>query len=223
MAGTRLIVAALIAVPALNPTATLAADPTGGPEQLQEIVATAQKRAEDVDRVPISVAVFDNASFDRLSIQNIGDVADRSPGVDYQVTGPKNLLAIRGIYSGGGAATTAIYIDDVPVQVRVGIVGLIGATLPAAFDLDRVEVLRGPQGTLFGSSAEGGAIRFITPEPSLTQYSAYSRADIGDTDNGAPSFEAGAAFGGPIVNDQLGFRISAWHRLDGGSVLQSRL
>ncbi len=163
-------------------------------------------------------AVFDNASFDRLSIQNISDVANLSPGVDYQVMGPKNLLAIRGIYSGGGAATTAIYIDDVSVQVRVGIVGLIGATLPAVFDLDRVEVLRGPQGTLFGSSAEGGAIRFITPEPSLTQFSGYSRADIGYTDNGAPSFEAGAAFGGPIVNDQLGFRISAWHRLDGGYV-----
>jgi outer membrane receptor protein involved in Fe transport len=218
MDATRLVVAALIAMPAFNSIAALAADTAGGPEQLQEVVVTAQKRAEDVDRVPISIAVFDNASFDRLSIQNIADVANLSPGVDYQVTGPKNLLAIRGIYSGGGAATTAIYIDDVPVQVRVGIVGLIGATLPAVFDLDRVEVLRGPQGTLFGSSAEGGAIRFITPEPSLTQYSGYSRADIGYTDNGGPSVEAGAAFGGPIIDDHLGFRVSAWHRLDGGYV-----
>ena len=141
-----------------------------------------------------------------------------TPGVDYQLTGPKNLLSIRGIYSGGGAATTAIYIDDVPVQVRVGIVGLVGATLPAVFDLDRVEVLRGPQGTLFGSSAEGGAIRFITPEPSLDEYSGYSRADVGYTDDGAPSYEAGAAFGGPIVADELGFRVSAWHRRDGGYV-----
>jgi iron complex outermembrane receptor protein len=81
-------------------------------EQLQEIVVTAQKRVEDVQRVPISVSVFDTASFDRLSIQNLPDVANRTPGLDYQLTGPKNLLAIRGIYSGGGAATTAIYLDE---------------------------------------------------------------------------------------------------------------
>jgi outer membrane receptor protein involved in Fe transport len=185
---------------------------------LQEVLVTAQKRLEDIQKVPISIAVLDNASFDELHIQNLADVATHTPGVDYQVTGPKNLLAIRGIYSGGGAATSAIYIDDVPVQLRVGIVGLVGATLPAVFDLDRVEVLRGPQGTLFGSSAEGGAIRFITPEPSLTSYSGYSRADVGYTDKGSWSYELGAAYGGPIVHDELGFRVSAWHRRDGGYV-----
>ena len=185
---------------------------------LQEVLVTAQKRVEDVQKVPISIAVIDNAAFDELSIQNLADVANHTPGVDYQVTGPKNLLSIRGIYSGGGAATSAIYIDDVPLQVRVGIVGLVGATLPAVFDLDRVEVLRGPQGTLFGSSAEGGAIRFITPEPSLSSYSGYSRADVGYIDDGSWSYELGAAYGGPIVSDELGFRVSAWHRRDGGYV-----
>jgi outer membrane receptor protein involved in Fe transport len=200
------------------PIGSLALDADTEPGQLQEIVVTAQKRVEDLQRVPISVSVFDKASFDRLSIENLADIANMAPGVDYQLTGPKNLLSIRGIYSGAGASTTAIYIDDVPVQIRVGIVGLVGATLPSVFDLERVEVLRGPQGTLFGSSAEGGAIRFITPEPSLTQFSGYSRADLGFTDRGDPSYEAGAAFGGPIVPDELGFRVSAWHRRDGGYV-----
>jgi outer membrane receptor protein involved in Fe transport len=203
------------------PLSLLAADSGSGSTELAEIVVTAQKRVEDIQKVPISISVFNTASFDKLNVENLADIANLSPGVDYQVTGPKNLLSIRGIYSGGGAATTAIYLDDVPVQIRVGIVGLIGATLPAVFDLDRVEVLRGPQGTLFGSSAEGGAIRFITPEPSLTQYSGYSRADAGYTDNGDPSYEAGAAFGGPIVTDELGFRVSAWHRRDGGYVEHS--
>lgn len=211
-----LVPAALAAF--LPPVASIATDADENSAPLQEIVVTAQKRAEDIQRVPISVSVINNADFDRLSIENLSDVADMTPGVDYQVTGPKNLLSIRGIYSGAGAATTAIYIDDVPIQVRVGIVGLIGATLPAVFDLDRVEVLRGPQGTLFGSSAEGGAIRFITPEPSLTQYTGYSRADVGYTENGDPSYETGAAFGGPIISDELGFRVSAWHRRDGGYV-----
>jgi len=188
------------------------------PTALAEVVVTAQKRSEDIQQVPISVAVLQNASFDQLHIENLADIANYTPGVDYQVTNSKNLLSIRGIFSAGGAATTAIYIDDVPVQLRVGIVGLIGATLPAVFDLDRVEVLRGPQGALFGSGAEGGAIRFITPTPSLTSYSGYSRADVGYTENGALSYEAGAAYGGPIVTDELGFRVSAWHRRDGGYV-----
>ena len=198
------------------PINALAVDESSG--ELSQIVVTAQRRVEDVQRVPISVSVFDTASFDRFSIQDLADVANMTPGVDFLLNGPKDRLTIRGIYANGGSATTAILIDDVPVQLRVGIVNSMGAAIPKVFDLDRVEVLRGPQGTLFGSSAEGGAIRFITPEPSLTQYSGYSRADVGYTDNGAPSYEAGAAFGGPIVSDELGFRVSAWHRRDGGYV-----
>jgi iron complex outermembrane recepter protein len=218
MSSLRAIVITLTSAASFWPISSIAMEVGEDSTQLQEIVVTAQKRVEDIQRVPISVSVIDNAAFDQLHIENISDVANYTPGVDYQVTGPKNLLSIRGIYSGGGAATTAIYLDDVPVQLRVGIVGLIGATLPSVFDLDRVEVLRGPQGTLFGSSAEGGAIRFITPEPSLKNYSGYSRADVGYTDHGDPSYETGAAFGGPIVPDELGFRVSAWHRRDGGYV-----
>ena len=214
----KMLPIALATIVLWAPMDSIAGDASENFGQLPEIVVTAQKRVEDLQRVPISVDVFDNAAFDRFSIQGLADISNMTPGVDFELTGPKSLLSIRGIYSGGGAATTAIYIDDVPVQVRVGIVGLIGTTLPQVFDLDRVEVLRGPQGTLFGSSAEGGAMRFITPEPSLTQYSGYSRADVGSTDNGGPSYEAGAAFGGPIVSDEIGFRVSAWHRRDGGFV-----
>ncbi len=89
-------------------------------------------------------------------------------------------------------------------------------TLPAVFDLERVEVLRGPQGTLFGAGSEGGTVRYITPAPSLDAYSVYTHSEVSYTDHGAPSYEAGAAAGGPIVEDKLGFRISAWGRRDGG-------
>jgi len=198
------------------PINSLAADESSG--ELAEVVVTAQKRVEDVQRVPISLAVFDTTAFDRLSIENLADVANMTPGVDFLLNGPESRLTIRGIFTNGGASTTAILIDDVPLQLRVGVSQSMGAALPAVFDLDRVEVLRGPQGTLFGSSAEGGAIRFITPEPGLKSYSGYSRADFGVTDKGAPSYEAGAAFGGPIVPDELGFRVSAWHRTDGGYI-----
>ena len=214
--GWALLSFALVAICIALPAYALAADESSG--ELSEILVTAQKRVENVMRVPISVSVFDTASFDRLGIQDLGGVANMTPGVDFLSIAQKNLLSIRGIYSGGGAATTATYIDDVPVQLRTGIVNDTATAVPAVFDLARVEVLRGPQGTLFGSDAEGGAIRFITPEPSLTQYSGYSRADLGFTDKGDASYEAGAAFGGPIVTDELGFRVSAWHRRDGGYI-----
>jgi outer membrane receptor protein involved in Fe transport len=86
------------------------------------------------------------------------------------------------------------------------------------FDLDRVEVLRGPQGTLFGAGSEGGTVRYITPQPSLTDYSVYAKSEISSTEDGAPSYEGGVAFGGPIIDDKLGFRISGWARHDGGWV-----
>jgi len=84
------------------------------------------------------------------------------------------------------------------------------------FDLERVEILRGPQGTLFGAGSEGGTVRFITPQPSLTQFSDYVRSEIGFTEHGDPSFEAGVAAGGPIAENTLGFRASASYRRDGG-------
>jgi outer membrane receptor protein involved in Fe transport len=89
---------------------------------------------------------------------------------------------------------------------------------PLTFDLARVEVLRGPQGVLFGRSAEGGAVRFITNEPSTTATSELYRSEVSATEGGSTNYEAGAAAGGPLIADVLGARISAWYRHDGGYV-----
>src|SRR5208282_822701 len=88
-------------------------------------------------------------------------------------------INIRGVDSTAGTSTTGIYIDDTPIQTRHIGFGSINA-FPALFDLDRVEVLRGPQGTLFGAGAEGGVVRFITPEPNLKESGGYDRADIAE-------------------------------------------
>jgi len=189
---------------------------------LEEVVVTAQKRAESIEKVPISIAVFDRAEMEQRQILNLADVAKSAPGVDYQSTGlntnqNNSSVAIRGIYSGAGYATTAIYIDDAAVQTRFTVANEWN-TIPLVFDLDRVEVLRGPQGTLFGAGAEGGALRFITPQPSLTDYSGYVRSGIAITDGGDKSYEAGFTYGGPIVANEIGYRVSAWHRRDGGYI-----
>ena len=111
------------------------------------------------------------------------------------------------------------YIDDTPIQVRfLGAGAASGSAYPALFDLDRIEVLRGPQGTLFGSGSEGGTVRFIMPEPSLTEWSGHARSEMSFDANGNPGSQFGVAGGGPIINDVLGFRVSAYIQSDAGWV-----
>jgi outer membrane receptor protein involved in Fe transport len=189
------------------------------PAQVSEIVVTATRHAENLSKVSASVVAMTQKTLDVRGIKDINGITNVTPGVTLNANGfgTQTDIAIRGIDSQVGAATTGIYIDDTPIQSRV--VGYSATnTYPLVFDLDRVEVLRGPQGTLFGAGSEGGTIRFITPQPSLDHYSGYGRAEVAGTDGGGPSYEGGVAIGGPIVKDVLGFRASYWARHDGGYV-----
>jgi iron complex outermembrane receptor protein len=170
-----------------------------GKEELQEILVTAERHEDPLSRVPISMAAFSQKTMDNLHVQNFADLASVVPGLIVPPPAGGNQdstdVAIRGIFSNGNAPTTQFYIDETPIAIRVlNSAGPSGSPHPDIFDLDRVEVLRGPQGTLFGSSAMGGAIRYITPQPSLTDSSGYSKADASYTKDGAPSYEVGAAY-----------------------------
>jgi iron complex outermembrane recepter protein len=190
---------------------------------LEEVVVTATRREESVEKVPISIQALDQHELSQYGIKSISDLAAMVPGLQFQANGYSlysnyTTVAIRGFNTIVGASTVGIYLDDAPLQGRMSPVGNVGFIFPLVFDLDRVEVLRGPQGTLFGASSESGAIRFITNQPSLTQYSGFSHAEYSSTQDGGPSYEAGSAYGGPIINDELGFRVSAWIREDGGYI-----
>jgi iron complex outermembrane recepter protein len=186
-------------------------DVSGG---LKEIVVTATRHEESLSKVPVSVSAYTQEDMDQKGMKDFADIVRFTPGVSIDQTGT-NAISIRGISSSGGAGTTGIYIDDTPIQMRS-----LGFnpddTLPKTFDLDRVEVLRGPQGTLFGAGSEGGTVRYILTQPSLTKDSTYARSELSFTQDGQPSFEAGVAHGGPIVDGTLGFRASVWFRRDGG-------
>jgi iron complex outermembrane receptor protein len=203
------------------------ADESSG--SLEEVVVTATRRSERLEDVPISVSAFSQEKLDAQGLHNIDDLTRLAPGVAFQRNGMSSAgnyndegsdINIRGVDSTAGTSTTGIYIDDTPIQTRHIGFGSINA-YPALFDLDRVEVLRGPQGTLFGAGAEGGVVRFIAPEPNLKQVSAYARADAAVSDGGSPSYESGAAFGAPIIEDVLAFRASVSFRRDGGWVDRS--
>ena len=198
-------------------------DNAGGGESndgaLEQIVVTATRREETVNTVPLSLTAFDTAKLDALGIVSVDDLALMTPGLTFIRTGYADTseISIRGIASTVGAATTGIYVDDTPIQVRS--LGFAASNLyPENFDLQRVEVLRGPQGTLFGAGSEGGTVRFITTAPSLSEYAGYARADSSYMDHGSPNGEAGLAFGGPIVQDRLAFRVSAWFGHNGGYI-----
>jgi len=190
---------------------------------LGEIIVTAQRREESLDKVPISLTAFSQRTMDDLHIENFFDLASIVPGLVLSTPvgaiQDLNDVAIRGIFSGGNSPTTQFYIDETPVAIRtLPAAGPAASPHPRIFDLDRVEVLRGPQGTLFGSGAMGGAIRYITPQPGLNDKSGYAKVDLSYTDRGAPSYEAGVAYGAPIVSGTAGFRISAWFESQGGFI-----
>ncbi|MBS0367206.1 MAG: TonB-dependent receptor [Proteobacteria bacterium] len=181
---------------------------------LQEITVTATRREESLSKVPVSVVALTQESLDNRGIKDFSEVARFTPGVNFDTSGTNNI-SIRGISGTGGAGTTGIYLDDTPIQMRA-LAFSPDEALPKSFDIARVEVLRGPQGTLFGSGSEGGTVRYITVQPSVSKSSMYARAELSTTEGGAPSYEAGVAAGGPLVDGTFGARLAVWYRRDGG-------
>ncbi len=196
---------------------------------LRAVIVTAEKRPEDLGTVPISVSVLAGEAMQRLGVVRMRDIAEITPGIAFESSsqwGPAILtdLAVRGITSTAtisgtkssvGSATTGVYIDDIPITMPQS---SFTNPYPVTFDLARVEVLRGPQGTLFGGRAEGGAIRFITTAPSTTSFDGLTAAEVSATDRGGMSYQAGAAAGGPLIEGLLGARASVFLRRDGGYV-----
>lgn len=217
---TGRLVAALLATAAPlafagHSQAADAAAASGGSTAVSEIIVTATRRAENLSKVTESVSAFTSGKMDIEGIKSFADISKFTPGVTFDEA--SHDISIRGISSGAGSGTTGVYIDDTPVQMR-NLGFNANNTEPTVFDLDRVEILRGPQGTLFGAGSEGGTVRYITNQPSLTHFSGFAHAEAALTDHGGPSYEIGAAGGGPLINDKLGFRISAYARRDGGYI-----
>jgi outer membrane receptor protein involved in Fe transport len=212
---------AIAALLAAGPALAQASAPAAQSQALEEVVVTATRQADTVNRVSLSVAAVTQKTLDAQGVKQAVDIVRLVPGLSIaggNSTPGIGTFAIRGIVGGTGAATTGVYLDDVSLTKRAnnGVQQNNGAPLPALFDLERVEVLKGPQGTLYGGSSEGGTVRFITPTPSLTTYSGMMRVEGKTVDMGGSGYEVGAAVGGPIVQDKLGFRISGLYRLTPG-------
>jgi len=191
--------------------------PSGSSAVLEEVTVTATRREEPLSKVALSITAFDAEQMEARGVRNFEDLVRLSPGLNLtknSATGASRI-AINGISSSAGSATTGIYIDDTPIQVRN--LGFGASTsFPGLFDIERVEVLRGPQGTLFGAGSEGGTVRFITTEPNLRESSLSVRSEVATLAHGEPTYELGTAAGGPIIADKLAYRFSAFYRREGG-------
>lgn len=167
-------------------------------EGLQEVIVTAQKRSESIKDVPYSISAVSGDQLQAQHIEDFEDVTRAIPGVSFQsgsVQGQDNIT-IRGIGSETGSAAIGIYLDDVPIvtQNPWQAITYTGATEPHFFDMSRIEVLRGPQGTLYGASSLGGAIRYISNPPDLTETGVTLRSDLSHTKHGGTNYDEQAIF-----------------------------
>lgn len=189
--------------------------------QLHEVVVTARFRQESTQNVGESIQAFDNQQIEDLGIHSLEGLAALTPGLDIQDRGPnRNEVSIDGVGRSVfqqdrtlSMPNVGLYLDDVPIDIPVG------AQLDvSSFDLQRIEVLRGPQGVLFGAGAEAGAVRYVSQSPSLRRLEGTAEAALTSTEGGDLGYAARAAVGIPLIANSLGVRLVATQTSDQGYI-----
>jgi len=179
------------------------------PETLGEIVVTAQKRVSTVQDTPISVAVVSGTDLRDRGITSFANLAQATPGVSLKSEGPSQTeIEMRGMTSSGGnSATVGFYLDDVPLTGPASAQNGHVVIDPTLYDLSRIEVLRGPQGTLFGSGSMGGTVRLITNQPNLQEFQASAQSILSGTDGGGFNHNDNFMVNLPLIDDRLALRL----------------
>ncbi|MGH9381218.1 MAG: TonB-dependent receptor [Thermoanaerobaculia bacterium] len=171
----------------------------------ETIVVTANRREQDLLEVPMSVSALSQTTIDRMGIQTVGDVARAVPGMEIIEQGPgQNRIFLRGVTNPNSLTSlVGVYVDEIPVTTSS--VTQLDLRL---VDLERVEVLRGPQGTLYGQGSAGGTVRYITQDPLLDSIQGNVSLGTYTTDHGDVSEELTGAINVPLLDDALGIRLS---------------
>lgn len=198
---------------------TATAQSTDDSHVLAEVVVTAQKREEKTIDIPMSISAL---SADNLAVAGVDNALDLSlvaPGLSALEFGPgMQTLAIRGIAGIRGSSTLiGVYLDEMPVT---GMQATGNTPDLRTIDLERVEVLKGPQGTLFGEGAAGGVIRFITRDPELDRFGGQLSTEFSTTADGGWSKEVTGIANIPIATDTFGVRIAAKYEDNAGWIDQ---
>jgi iron complex outermembrane recepter protein len=209
MGMTKAVVASLSAVAFMVPLCTLADTAPAPSGELEEITVTAQKRSESEQNVPMSITTFGAAALAQKDINSFFDYATKVPNLAFAPTGDgvgtARTVSIRGV---SGNNVTSFYIDDTPLPDSID---------PRVLDLDHIEILRGPQGTLYGARSMGGLVRTVTKEPDLEEFSATVHGGASDTARtNEPNYVGDAVVNIPLIRDVAALRISAFDDYEAG-------
>src|ERR1700689_517213 len=216
-----LAVAAAIAGVAAPATPSLAADAdaeTSAYEGLQTVVVTARKREENLQEVPLSVDVFTKKDMQNLGISGFDDYAEKVPSISFISEGPgTQFFVMRGVSDGSNpnysnTSATGFFIDDMSLSWQ-GVQPDLHL-----YDIERIEVLNGPQGTTFGASSMAGAIRYVTNKPDVNAFSAGADFDGGQIQGGQQNWTEEGFLNLPLIDGILGLRISAFSDSHGGFI-----
>ncbi|MBS0611724.1 MAG: TonB-dependent receptor [Proteobacteria bacterium] len=186
---------------------------------LSEIIVTAEKRSETLQKVPLSITALTGETLAQTGADGFSEVAARIPGVVLNSAGPgRSSYSIRGIASvGGNAPTTGFYIDETPILPSGGD-GATATVDPDLFDLARVEVLRGPQGTLYGASSMGGTVRLITNQPDAHKTDGAVRLEGSGTEHGGGNVRLDAMYNQPLIDEKVALRVVGTYKSFSGFI-----
>ena len=185
--------------------------------ELAEVIVTATRRSESIQNVPSQVTALTAGTLDEIHARDLNDFAGFVPGLSFASTGPStNLLVVRGITTGSQlSSATGVYLDDIPLGAStsngVGYQSLNVNT----FDLNRVEVLNGPQGTLYGATSLGGTVRYIVEAPELNSFDLAAGVQVSSTEHGGIDHQYTAMLNLPIANIAA-VRVTGYQVYDSG-------
>jgi len=196
------------------------------PAQIEEVVVTAQKRVEKQQDVPSSIAVLSGEKLTAEGVVQLSDYSKQIPGLNViGAAGPaQGEVVIRGIFAGStgsavGSAVVGMYLDDVSFTPSSPLGETEGISLdPDLADIERIEVLEGPQSTLYGASVMGGLIKIVTKQPVLNDFEGSVRVDGTQIDGGGSGYGVRAAVNIPIIQDAVALRVTAFDRQDPGFI-----
>jgi outer membrane receptor protein involved in Fe transport len=182
---------------------------------LAEVVVTAQRREERLQDVPAAISALSGESLSRQHLLGNADLAAQVPSLSFTVQGPgESTLAIRGLGTAYGLApAVSYYINETPLDIRTD--GVAGVPDIDFFDVERVEVLRGPQGTLYGSSSMGGALRILTAQPDPSAFAARIETGISSIDGGGVGYLGKGALNLPLGEDVAIRMVGAFEHIGG--------
>ena len=220
-----LFVGTLLASLFLMTTGPVLAQQDGADVEIEEIIVTSRKLgAESLKEIPAAISALDRTTLEEMMVVDFEDFARQIPGLTFLDTSPgQRRYVVRGIQS-AGQQQVAVYYDEVPlpgVQSSTSNSGSQTTDLKL-YDIERVEVLRGPQGTVFGANSQGGTIRFITAQPNLDNFDGYVSAELSRTDRSGSNNTNFQAVANIPVTDSFGARVLVYDGEDAGYIDNNR-